>query len=220
VTIRIFLVDDHPFFRDGVRIALTGCDAVEIVGEAATGQEAVEALQARAEEVDVVLLDLHLPDRPGTEVARSIAQLNSTTGTDIRMLAVAMSDEDDTVIAALRAGVLGYLVKTSSRDELLRAIHTVADGGAVFSPSVASRLTTYFSEVHQVPSRAAFPDLTEREREVLDLIARGYSNRQIARELVLSEKTVRNHITHTFAKLRVTDRTAAAVRARDAGLGH
>jgi DNA-binding NarL/FixJ family response regulator len=219
VIARIFIVEDHPIFRDGLRMALSTHDSIEIVGEAATGEEAMTTLAEVCGRVDVVLLDLQLPDRTGIEVARAINQINATAPATMKMLAISMSEEDDTVVAVLRAGVLGYLAKTSSRDELLRAIHTVAAGGAVFSPSVAGRLTTYFSEVHQVPSRAAFPELTERERQVLDLIARGHTNRQIARQLVLSEKTVRNHITHTFIKLQVTDRTAAAVRARDAGLG-
>jgi DNA-binding NarL/FixJ family response regulator len=136
-----------------------------------------------------------------------------------RVLVVSMYEEDDEVVAALRAGAHGYVAKEASREELLRAVRTVAEGGAVFSPAIAERLGTYFSAVHELPGRVAFPQLTNREREILDLLARGHNNRRIARQLVLSEKTVRNHISHIFAKLQVRNRADAVMRARDAGLG-
>jgi DNA-binding NarL/FixJ family response regulator len=135
------------------------------------------------------------------------------------VLFVSSSADDHAVMAALRVGARGYMVKGAVREELLRGVRTVATGGAVFSPTVAARLSRYFSAVHELPGRAAFPELTDREREVLDLVARGMNNRRIARQLVLSEKTVRNHVSHIFAKLHVSDRVEAAVRARNAGLG-
>jgi DNA-binding NarL/FixJ family response regulator len=219
MTVRVFIVDDHPLFRAGVRHVLGEIDTLDIVGEASSGEEAVRALRKLDPPANVVLMDLQLSDRSAIEATRTITSVGALGMTTPRVLVVSASGEDDAVVAALRAGAHGYLVKRASQDELLRAIETVADGGAVFSPMVACRLSTYFSAVHGLPSRAAFPELTEREREILDLLARGHDNRRIARELVLSEKTVRNHISHVFTKLQVTKRTDAAVRARDAGLG-
>lgn len=223
MTIRVFLVDDHPMFRAGTRHAVESVDDMDVVGEAATGEEAVRTLRGGAVAADVVLMDLGLPDGPGTEATRRItAPPEGAAGAACappRVLMVSAREEDDAVISALRAGARGYVAKGAPREELLRAVRTVADGGAVFSPFVADRLGDYFSAVHDMPGRAAFPQLTNRERQVLDLLARGYGNRRIARELVLSDKTVRNHISHIFAKLQVTDRMAAAARAREAGLG-
>lgn len=136
-----------------------------------------------------------------------------------RVLVMSLEANDETVVTALRAGARGYLLKTAPLDELLLGILTVAAGGAVFSASIADRLAKYFSAIHELPSRVAFPELTSRELQILDLIARGYDNRRIARELVLAEKTVRNHVSNVFSKLQVVDRTMAAVRARDVGLG-
>jgi DNA-binding NarL/FixJ family response regulator len=217
--IRVFIVDNHPLFRAGIRFALMDVDSLEIVGEASSGDEAVRTLQSLEPTADVVLVDLQLRDESGIAVTKAIASGNDWRETKPRVLVISSRDDDDAVVAALRAGAHGYLVKKASADELLRAIETVADGGAVFSPTVATRLSTYFSAVHELPVRLAFPSLTVREREVLDLLARGHDNRRIARTLVLSEKTVRNHISRVFAKLNVTKRTEAAVRARDAGLG-
>jgi len=219
VTIRVFLVDDHPMFRAGARHTVESVPDMDVVGEAATGEEAVRMLRGGEVTADVVLMDLGLPDRSGTEVTRAITAPPPDRAPAPRVLMLSGLEEDDAVISALRAGARGYVVKGAPREELLRAVRTVADGGAVFSPFVADRLGDYFSAVHGTPSRAAFPQLTNRERQVLDLLARGYGNRRIARELVLSDKTVRNHVSHIFAKLQVTDRMAAAARAREAGLG-
>ncbi|GGO87584.1 response regulator [Wenjunlia tyrosinilytica] len=219
MSVRVFLVDDHPLFRAGVRLAMEDADDLEVVGEASTGEEAVPALRSPDMAADVVLMDLLLPGRSGIETTRALITEAPPGTTAPRVLIVSMSDEDDAVVAAIRAGAHGYLVKGTPREELLRAVRTVAEGGAVFSSAVAARLSGYFSAVHDLPGRAAFPQLTERERQILDLLARGYTNRRIARELVLSEKTVRNHVSHVFTKLQVTDRTEATVRARDAGLG-
>lgn len=219
--IRLFLVDDHPLFRSGVRLAMEDVDDIEIVGEAETEEDAIEALVHRPSPADVVLMDLQLPGG-GSGVAVTSALIAGSApgcGAVPRVLMMSVNEDDDMVVAALRAGAHGYLAKGSPRDELISAVRTVAAGGAVFSSAVAARLSVYFSAVHELPSRAAFPQLTDRERQILDLVARGRTNRQIARELVLAEKTVRNHVSHVFTKLRITDRASAVVRARDAGLG-
>ena len=210
---RILLVDDHPLFLDGVRAALTGAGDLEVVGEAPDVAEAV----ARAAELvpDVVLMDLNLPDASGVEATARI--LAATP--DVRVLMMTMSADDDAVVAAMRAGARGYVVKGAGRDELLHAIRTVAAGGAVFSPTVADRLGRFFTGLAVGGGREAFPQLTSRELEVLDLVARGLENRRIARELHLSDKTVRNHVSNVMAKLDVEDRSAAIARARAAGLG-
>ena len=210
---RILLVDDHPLFLDGVRAALTGAGDLQIVGEANDVAEAV----ARAAELvpDVVLMDLNLPDASGVEATSRI--LAATP--NVRVLMMTMSADDDAVVAAMRAGARGYVVKGAGRDELLHAIRTVAVGGAVFSPTVADRLGRFFTGLAAGGGREAFPQLTSRELEVLDLVARGLENRRIARELHLSDKTVRNHVSNLMAKLDVEDRSAAIARARAAGLG-
>ncbi|WP_238014347.1 response regulator transcription factor [Dactylosporangium sp. AC04546] len=229
MTVRVFLVDDHPLFREGVRAALEASPGLDVVGEASSGDEALRVLLPerpdgpekpdRHHPVDVVLMDSRLPDRSGAEVTRALVAAGSARWPPPRILVLSMSEDDEDVITALRSGARGYVVKSAPRDELLRAVLTVAAGGAAFSPPIAARLGEYFAAMRREPGRSAFPGLTERELEVLDLIARGYSNRRIARELTLSEKTVRNHVSHVFAKLHVSDRTAAAVRARAAGLG-
>jgi DNA-binding NarL/FixJ family response regulator len=213
MTIRVLLVDDHPRFLDGVRAALTGAEDLEIVGEAGDVRGAVAAAAELAP--DVVLLDVGLPDGSGIDAAREI--LAARPGT--RVLMMTMSDEDATVVAAMRTGARGYVVKGSGRADLLGGIRTVAGGGAVFSPAVADRLGLFFGSLAALPGQEAFPNLTEREREVLDLVARGYDNRRIARELFLSDKTVRNHVSNVLTKLDVETRSEAVVRARNAGLG-
>lgn len=211
--VRVLVVDDHPLFLDGVRAALAGAPDLQLVGEAADRRT---ALAAAAElRPDVVLLDVGLPDGSGIDVAREL--LGQAPGT--RVLMMTMSDEDETIVAAMRAGARGYVVKGAGRADLLAAVRTVAAGGAVFSPGVADRLGAFFGSLATQPGREAFPQLTEREREVLDLIARGYDNRRIARELFLSDKTVRNHVSNVLAKLRVETRGEAVIRARGAGLG-
>jgi DNA-binding NarL/FixJ family response regulator len=210
---RILLVDDHPLFLDGVRAALTGAGDLEVVGEAPNVAEAV----ARAAELvpDVVLMDLNLPDASGVEATARILAARPES----RVLMMTMSADDDAVVASMRAGARGYIVKGTGRNELLHAIRTVAAGGAVFSPVVADRLGRFFTGLAVGGGREAFPQLTGRELEVLDLVARGLENRRIARELGLSDKTVRNHVSNVMAKLDVQDRSAAIARARAAGLG-
>jgi DNA-binding NarL/FixJ family response regulator len=217
MTVRVFVVDDYPLFRAGVRSALASIGSLDFAGEAGSGDEAVRTLARLEPAADVILVGLQPPDRTGIDVTRRLSAEFGPRGS--RVLVVSAQEDDDAVVSALRAGAYGYLVRWMDREELLRAIETVAAGGAVFSPMVADRLRTYFSAVHDLPGRLAFPALTDREREILDLLARGHDNRRIARTLVLSEKTVRNHVSKVFMKLQVNKRTEAAVRARDAGLG-
>jgi DNA-binding NarL/FixJ family response regulator len=219
MTTRVFVVDDYPLFRAGIRSTLESIPSLDFVGEACSGDEAVRALGQVDPGADVVLVGLQPPDRAGIDVTRRLTLEVEPGQAGSRVLVISSKEDDDSVVAALRAGAYGYLVRWMDCDELLRAIDTVAAGGAVFSPTVADRLRTYFSAVHELPSRMAFPALTDREREILDLLARGHDNRRIARSLVLSEKTVRNHLSKVFMKLQVSKRTEAAIRARDAGLG-
>lgn len=211
--IRVLVVDDHPLFIDGVRAALTS-DEVEVVGDAGSCAGAV--LQAHSLQPDVVLMDFNLPDGSGIDATRQVV----TAQPGIRVLVMTMSDDDDAVVAAMRAGARGYVIKGAGRRDLLQAVTTVAAGGAVFSPSVADRLGAFFAGLAAQPGRELFPQLSEREREVLDLVARGWDNRRIAKELFLSDKTVRNHVSAVFAKLDVDDRAEAIARARRAGLGN
>ncbi|GGO61240.1 response regulator transcription factor [Nonomuraea cavernae] len=215
MSIGVFLVDDHPTFRDGLRVAVDSAETTRVVGEADTGEAAVRALPTLRPGADVVLMDVKLTGCSGIEATRLVA---GGAGAP-HVLVISAADDDEVVLGALRAGAKGFLDKATSRDDLLHGIHLVAKGGAVFSPHVASRLTTYFSAIGQVPGRVAFPELTDRETEILDLLARGHDNRDISRQLVLAEKTIRNHITRIFMKLDVSDRTTAALRARNAGLG-
>lgn len=210
---RVLLVDDHPLFLDGVKAALSGDPELEVVG---TAEDRASALtQATALEPDVVLMDLNLPDGSGIDATRDLL----TALPSVRVLVMTMSADDDAVVAAMRAGARGYVVKGAGRDDLLQAVRTVASGGAVFSSGVADRLGAFFSGLAAQPGRETFPQLTDREREVLELLARGYDNRRIARELFLSDKTVRNHVSNVLARLQATDRADAIVRARRAGMG-
>lgn len=209
--IRLLVADDHAGFRSGLEALLTTQADLAIVGEAATGEEAVT--RALALQPDVVLMDLNMPGLDGIAATRRIVD----TSPHIAVLVLTMADNDAAVFDALRAGARGYLLKGADRAELTRAIRAVASGEAIFGPDVARRLMAYFADA---PIRApAFPELSERELEVLELIARGMSNQQIVDRLVISPKTVRNHISNIFSKLQVRDRAQAVVRAREAGMG-
>lgn len=217
--IRILIADDHPVFRFGLRALLNALPDTEVVGDATTGETAI-ALAADVQP-DVVLMDINMPGIGGIEALRQIHASQPA----VRVLMVTML-EDDSVFAALRAGARGYVVKGAEPAEVLRAIRAVADGEAIFSPSIAERMLHFFAAQPIAPDTTgrsshdlALAELTEREREVLELIARGLTNSAIAERLVISSKTVRNYITEIFSKLHVADRAQAIIRARDAGLG-
>jgi DNA-binding NarL/FixJ family response regulator len=214
MTFRIVLADDHPLFRDGLRVLIEAMPDAELVGEASTGDEAVAlAVQLQPQ---VVLMDIQLPGRNGIEATRAIVD----QAPEVAVLILTMFEDDDSVFAAMRAGARGYLLKGADQDELTRAIEAVAHGQAIFGPGVARRVMALFA-ASSSRSRDAqpFPELTEREREVLELIAQGHANHVIARRLGIAEKTVRNHVSIVFNKLQVVDRAQAIVRAREAGMG-
>jgi DNA-binding NarL/FixJ family response regulator len=212
-SLRILIADDHPLFRKGMRTLLESLPDMEVVGEAATGDEAVE--RANALQPDVVLMDLQMPAGGGLTATRQIAK----TSPHIRILVVTLFEDDDSIFAALRAGARGYMLKDSDEEEMLRAIRAVGDGEAIFSPAIAIRLRDYFASSRRVIPEEVFPELTEREREILDRIARGETNHQIADQLSIALKTVRNHVSNIFSKLQVADRAQAVIRAREAGMG-
>jgi DNA-binding NarL/FixJ family response regulator len=209
--VRVVVVDDHPMFRAGLRVALETGTGIRVVGEA---EDVAAALPLVADaSPDVVVMDLHLPDGSGVQATEALLAVRP----GLAVLVMTMSEEDDAIVAALRAGARGYLLKSAGRAEVLHAIGVLAHGGTAFSARVGARLAALVGRpaVRQVP----FPMLSGREREVLELVARGYDNRRIARELCLSDKTVRNHIYNMTVKLGVADRAAAIVRARESGLG-
>jgi DNA-binding NarL/FixJ family response regulator len=210
--LRVLIADDHPLFRDGLRALLASAPDTEVIGEAASGSEAIE--RALELQPDVVVMDLHMPEVNGIEATRRIVESSPHVG----VLVLTMFEEDDSVFAAMRAGARGYLLKGSDHDETLRAIRAVGSGEAIFGAAIAERLMAFFASAPSVLPQA-FPELTDREREVLELIARGETNAAIASRLSLSQKTVRNHVSNVFTKLRVADRAQAIVRAREAGLG-
>ena len=206
----ILIADDHPLFRKGMRTLLDTMSETEVVGEATTGREAVE--RALALRPDVVLMDLQMPEGGGLAATRELVALHP----EVRILVVTLFEDDESVFAALKAGARGYVLKDADEVEMMRAIQAVGQGEAIFSPAIATRLMEFFTVARQATSTEAFPELTERETEVLRLIARGRSNAQIAEELTISLKTVRNHASSIFNKLQVADRAQAAIRAREA----
>jgi DNA-binding NarL/FixJ family response regulator len=211
--LRILVADDSDAFRAGLAALLGSVDGVTLAGEATSGEEAIS--RALDLHPDVVLMDLHMPGRNGIEATREIV----SAAPHIAVLVLTMHDDDESVFAAVQAGARGYLVKGARQGELLRAVQAVAEGGAVFGPAVARRMVDFFNAAASATSAASFPELTAREREILDLVARGRSNAQIAEQLVLSTKTVRNHVSSVFTKIQVVDRAQAIVKAREAGIG-
>jgi DNA-binding NarL/FixJ family response regulator len=212
--IRILIADDHAPFREGLHALLLAAPDCEVIGEAATGEEAVSL--AAALQPDVILMDINMPGINGIEATRHILY----TSPHISILVLTMFDDDDSVFAALRAGARGYLLKGALKAEILRAIRGVASGEAIFGPAVAKRLMSFFAGLQPAAPAQVFPELTEREREILALIAQYRTNPEIAERLSLSQKTVRNHVSNIFSKLQVVDRAQAIMRAREAGLGH
>ncbi len=211
--IRILIVDDHPFFRDGLRALIESIDDTVVVGEAGTGDEAAELALSLAP--DVALMDIAMPGLNGIEATRRIAQ----AAPQVNVLMLTMFEDDDSVFAAVRAGARGYLLKGARQDETLRAIRAVANGEVIFGPGVAQRVLRLFSNPKPATLAPAFPELTDREHEVLELIAQRCSNADIAARLFLSPKTVRNYVSSILDKLRVADRAEARSAARTAGLG-
>jgi DNA-binding NarL/FixJ family response regulator len=213
-TLRILVAEDHPLFRKGMISLLSSVPEFEVVGEAATGEEAV--VRAAQLQPDVILMDLQMPQVNGIEATRTILQESPS----VRILVVTLFEDEDSVFMALRAGARGYVLKDADEEVVVHAIRAVGRGEAIFSPAVASRVLAYFaaSPPGGGPPQA-FPTLTEREREILKLIAQGHPNPSIARQLSLSTKTVGNYVSNIFTKLRVADRTQAIIRAREAGLG-
>jgi DNA-binding NarL/FixJ family response regulator len=209
--VRVLIADDHPLFREGMRGRLDRMGDIAVVGEASDGDEAVRL--SRELEPHVVLMDIKMPGLNGIEATREILRANPRVG----VLMLTMFEDDDSVFAAMRAGARGYLLKDSGGEGVVHAIRAVTSGEAVFGPGVAERIIGFFSVPR--PAQRAFPELTEREEEILVLVARGKSNQEIASRLFVSVKTVRNHVSNILLKLQVADRAQAVIRARDAGIG-
>src|SRR6266545_5374430 len=202
-SLRILLADDHPLFRHGLQTLLGATSDLEGVGEATTGEEAVRL--AETLQPDLILMDLRMPGTSGIEATRRILH----TSPHIRVLVLTMFEDDASVFTAMRAGARGYVLKDAEKDDLLRAIRAVARGEAIFSPGVANRIVEYFAATRPAVPREAFPTLSERERELLHLLAQGQTNAQIASRLVLSQKTVSNYVSTILSKLQVADRAEA-----------
>ena len=213
MTSRVLVVDDHPLYREGLVTAISTMPGKEVVGEAANGEEALRL--AKTLGPDVVVMDLHMPVMNGVEATRRLTEEVPAAA----VLVLTMLENDESVFAAVRAGAKGYLLKGADRSEIARALDAVAHGEVVFSAGIAGRVLAYFAAGRPGPEVRPFPELTDREREILDLVARGLTNAAIARRLFLSDKTVRNHVSNVFTKLHVAGRAEAVARARDAGLG-
>lgn len=212
-TYSVVIADDHPMYRDGLAALVDRTAEFNVVGEASNGEDIV-ALAARLQP-DIVIMDIKMPGRSGIDATREIQRVSARS----RVLVLTMFEDDQLVFTALRAGARGYILKDGDEGEILRALRAVAAGEAIFGPTIAQRLIEFFARPWPTVPAHMFPDLTEREREVLQLIAQGRSNGEIAQRFFLSRKTVANHVSSIFAKLQVADRAEAIVRAREAGLG-
>jgi len=213
MTIRVVVVDDHQIVRDGLLALLGALDGIEVVGTAADGKEALHVVADAAP--DVVVMDIQMPELDGIEATRFIAGRHP----DVKVVMLTMNEDDDTVLSAIRAGASGYLLKGSGADEVQNAVRAAASGGMVFGAALAGRVASYFSGAARSAADQPFPDLTERERGVLEMLAAGKSNDAIARELFVSNKTVRNSVSSIYAKLHAAGRAEAIVKAREAGFG-
>ena len=217
MSIKVLIADDHVFYREGVRAFLENAPDITVVGEAGNGDEAIT--KANELQPQVILMDLKMPGTNGIEATRRVHETNPNIG----VLVLTMFDDDDSVFAAMRAGARGYLLKDADKDEVVRAIVAVERGEAIFSPAIAQRMIQYFSvpsaSVNKKGQPAEFAELTEREVEILDLIAQGHNNLTISNKLSLSIKTVQNYVSSILTKLQVADRAQAIVRAREAGFG-
>ena len=210
--VRVVVIDDHPVVRTGLKAVFATTPGIDQVGEGSSGLEAVDLAEKLLP--DVLVMDVNMPGMDGIEATRQVVAKSPS----VAVLVLTMHDDDDTVFAAMRAGARGYLLKGSEQEEVTRAIVAVANGDAIFGPAIADRVLKFFSSPQQAPTQV-FPELTSRELEVLGLVAGGMSNSAIARDLVLSHKTVANHVSNILNKLQAADRAEAIVRARRAGLG-
>jgi DNA-binding NarL/FixJ family response regulator len=211
--IRLFIADDHALFREGMRALLAATADIVCVGEAATGEEAVQ--QIVESQPTVVLMDINMPGINGIEATRRILRNSPELG----IIMVTMLEDDASIFAAMRAGARGYVLKGANHLELLQAIRAVAEGQVLFGPAIATRITQFFAHAAIDQSEETLSELTQREREILDLIARHHTNPEIAQQLVIGEKTIRNHVSNIFNKLQVATRAQAIEKARQAGLG-
>jgi DNA-binding NarL/FixJ family response regulator len=212
VGLTVLIADDHRLFRDGVRSLLRSMPEVELTGEAASGDEAV--VLAESLQPDVVIMDIAMPDLDGIEATRRIVRQSPRIG----VLVMTMLDDDASVFAAMRAGARGYVLKGADHAEIMRAIRAVGGGEAIFSPAIARRLIDYFGNLRPMAPAEILPELSDREKEILEQVALGLKNVEIARRLFVSPKTVRNHVSNILSKLQVADRTQAALKAIEAGL--
>ena len=212
-TIDILIVDDSEPFRSGVRSLIKATDGLQLIGEAKDGHEAIS--KAGQLQPDIILMDLYMPDMNGIDATREIVR----TSPHIVVLVLTMVDDDEALFTAMQAGARGYLLKGTSKNMILRAIRDVASGAAIFSPGIADRMVTYFSRLRDQQVRYPYPELTEREREILQLLAQHYTNKEIAKQLHISPKTVRNYTSNIYSKLQVADRAEAIIQAQKAGLG-
>jgi DNA-binding NarL/FixJ family response regulator len=216
--IKVLIADDHVFYREGVRALLNNSPEVTVIGEASSGEEVI----ARSAELhpQVILMDLKMPGMNGIDATRHIHESSPAIG----VLVITMFDDDDSVFAAMRAGARGYLLKDADKDEVVRAIVAVERGEAIFSPAIAQRMIQYFSgpaiSANKKTQSGEFPELTERELEILELVAQGHNNLAISNKLSLSIKTVQNYVSSILTKIQAADRSQAIVRAREAGLGN
>jgi DNA-binding NarL/FixJ family response regulator len=210
--IGILIADDHPVFRFGLRALLESQPDMQVLAEVESGEESVQ--MALSLQPDIVLMDVNMPGLNGIEATRRIIEKSPNTA----ILIISMFD-DDTVFTAMQAGARGYLIKGAQGDETLRAIRSVANGEVIFSSGVAKQMMAYFAKGMKTVADAPFPDLTSREREILELLAQGLTNSAIAESLVLSPKTIRNQVSNIFSKLQVATRSEAIIKAREAGLG-
>lgn len=215
MSIRVLVVDDHNLFREGLTAILAKVTDIDVVGEAGTGQEALT--QAETLAPDVILMDINMPDMNGIEATQKILADNPTIG----IIMLTMLEDNDSLFAAMCAGARGYILKGADKAEVINSIQAIARGEALFGAAIANRLTSFFQNANNTIQQSVepFPELTEREREVLDLIAVGENNPDIAQALHISPKTVSNHISNIFNKLQVADRAQAIVKARQAGFG-
>lgn len=212
-TLSVLIADDHPVFRDGIRALLEATPNTQVVGEAATGTEVISL--AEQLKPDLILMDVQMPGLNGIEATRQIVEAQP----GVRVLMVTMFEDDASVFTAMRAGALGYVLKDATKEQIRRAIQAVGNGEAIFSQGIAGRLIAFFANPPPSIPKNMFPELTDREKEILDLVAKGENNPAIAEHLMLSTKTVSNYMSNILNKLQVADRAQAIVKARRAGFG-